>query len=232
MRSCFAGMQLPVVMLNHHRGFSSHTAAVNLRLQRKGVVMLEFSLNGKTVQLEIEADTPLLWVLREQLGLSGTKYGCGLGVCGACTVHLAGQPIRSCQTPVSAIAGQAVTTIEGISANGLHVVQQAWIEGNVPQCGYCQSGQIMSAVALLSQSPKPTDAQIDAAMSGNLCRCGMYGRIRFAIHRAAELQAALPGQSSPSVGAADSSGAVQLFDPKELLVRANNRSSKPVEELS
>ena len=177
--------------------------------------MIEFTLNGKAVRVEVEADTPLLWVLRENLRMPGTKFGCGMGLCGACTVHLAGAPVRSCQLQVGAIAGQAVTTIEGLaavaadSARTLHPLQQAWIEGNVPQCGYCQSGQLMAAAALLAQQPKPTDADIDAAMSGNLCRCGMYGRIRAAIHRAAELQA---GAGGTQVG-------VQMFDPAALTTR-------------
>ena len=180
--------------------------------------MIEFTLNGKPVQVEAEGDTPLLWLLREQLKMHGTKFGCGMGLCGACTVHLAGAPVRSCQTPASAVAGKAVTTIEGLAAvaasateTTLHPVQQAWVEANVPQCGYCQSGQIMSAVALLANTPKPSDAEIDAAMSGNICRCGMYGRIRTAIHRASELQEAAKGGTAQA--------GVQLFDPKALLTR-------------
>jgi aerobic-type carbon monoxide dehydrogenase small subunit (CoxS/CutS family) len=136
----------------------------------------------------VDAATPLLWVLRDTLSLTGTKFGCGMALCGACTVHLDGAPIRSCVTPVSAVAGKKITTIEGLSSDRSHPVQKAWIELDVPQCGYCQSGQIMSAVALLTQTPQPTDEQIDAAMAGNICRCGTYQRIRAAIHRAAQLQ--------------------------------------------
>ena len=151
--------------------------------------MYTLNVNGKTLEVDVEADTPLLWVLRDTLGMTGTKYGCGMALCGACTVHLDGEPIRSCETPVSALtAGQKITTIEGLSADRSHPVQKAWIELDVPQCGYCQSGQIMSAVALLAKTPKPTDADIDAAMAGNLCRCGTYQRIRAAIHRAAEIK--------------------------------------------
>jgi aerobic-type carbon monoxide dehydrogenase small subunit (CoxS/CutS family) len=151
--------------------------------------MYTLNVNGKALEVDVEADTPLLWVLRDTLGMTGTKYGCGMALCGACTVHLDGEPIRSCVTPVSALtAGQKITTIEGLSADRSHPVQKAWIELDVPQCGYCQSGQIMSAVALLAKTPKPTDADIDAAMAGNLCRCGTYQRIRAAIHRAAEIR--------------------------------------------
>ena len=151
--------------------------------------MYRLNVNGKTLEVDVEADTPLLWVLRDTLGMTGTKYGCGMALCGACTVHLDGEPIRSCVTPISALtAGQKITTIEGLSADRSHPVQKAWIELDVPQCGYCQSGQIMSAVALLAKTPKPTDADIDAAMAGNLCRCGTYQRIRAAIHRAAEIK--------------------------------------------
>jgi aerobic-type carbon monoxide dehydrogenase small subunit (CoxS/CutS family) len=149
----------------------------------------KLTINGKTVEVDVEADTPLLWVLRDTLGMTGTKYGCGMALCGACTVHLDGQPIRSCVTPISAVTDQQkITTIEGLSSDRSHPVQKAWIELDVPQCGYCQSGQIMSAAALLEQTPKPTDADIDAAMAGNLCRCGTYQRIRAAIHRAADLK--------------------------------------------
>ena len=144
------------------------------------------TLNGRTQEVRAEPDTPLLWLLRGELQLTGTKFGCGMALCGACTVHLGGEPIRSCVTPVSAVGEQPVTTIEGLSADRSHPVQKAWIELDVPQCGYCQSGQIMSAVALLAKTPKPTDADIDSAMSGNLCRCGTYQRIRAAIHKAAD----------------------------------------------
>jgi aerobic-type carbon monoxide dehydrogenase small subunit (CoxS/CutS family) len=145
-----------------------------------------FTLNGADTSVDVPADMPLLWVLRETLGLTGTKYGCGIAQCGSCMVHLDGKKAFSCITPISAVAGRRVTTIEGISqGDELHPVQQAWLEIDVPQCGYCQSGQIMAAVALLAEKPKPTDADIDDAMSGNLCRCGTYNRIRKAIHEAA-----------------------------------------------
>ena len=151
--------------------------------------MQKLTINGKTVEVDVEADTPLLWVLRDTLGMTGTKYGCGMALCGACTVHVDGEPIRSCVTPVSAVTEQQkITTIEGLSTDRSHPVQKAWIELDVPQCGYCQSGQIMSAAALLAKTAQPTDADIDAAMAGNLCRCGTYQRIRAAIHRAAELK--------------------------------------------
>ncbi len=150
-------------------------------------------INGKSVSVKAADDTPLLWVLRDELGLTGTKYGCGIAQCGACTVHIDGQPARSCQTPVSAVAGMKVTTIEGLG--GYHPVQQAWVAADVPQCGYCQSGQIMSAAALLSEKKKPSDADIDAAMSGNICRCGAYQRIRSAIKDAAGIAAALPAKA-------------------------------------
>jgi aerobic-type carbon monoxide dehydrogenase small subunit (CoxS/CutS family) len=142
-----------------------------------------FSINGIAQSVDVDPSKPLLWVIREQLSLSGTKFGCGIGQCGACTVHVDGQAIRSCLTPVSSIEGKEVTTIEGlVSATGeLHPVQQAWVDHQVPQCGYCQSGQIMSASALLARSPQPTDKEIDGALRGNICRCGMYGRIRKAI---------------------------------------------------
>lgn len=149
--------------------------------------MLKLHVNGQTVDTDATPDTPLLWVLRDHLGMTGTKFGCGAALCGACTVHLDGEPVRSCQLPLEAVAGRKVTTIEGVSPDRSHPVQQAWMELDVPQCGYCQSGQIMSATALLARNPSPSDADIDAAMSGNLCRCGTYPRIRSAIHRAAEL---------------------------------------------
>ena len=150
--------------------------------------MIQLSVNGKPHQVDVPPDVPLLWVLRENLGLTGTTYGCGVAACGSCTVHLDGQPIRSCVTPAAAAAGRKVTTIEGLSPNTDHPVQRAWIELDVPQCGYCQSGQIMSAAALLAGRPTPTDADIDDFMSGNICRCGTYQRIRAAIHRAAALK--------------------------------------------
>jgi aerobic-type carbon monoxide dehydrogenase small subunit (CoxS/CutS family) len=149
--------------------------------------MINLTINGKSESVEVADDTPLLWVLRDTLGLTGTKYGCGMALCGACTVHVDGAPTRSCVLPLSAAAGKSITTIEGLSVDRSHPVQRAWIELDVPQCGYCQSGQIMSAVALLKNTPAPTDGDIDTAMAGNLCRCGTYVRIRKAIHRAAEL---------------------------------------------
>jgi isoquinoline 1-oxidoreductase alpha subunit len=143
-------------------------------------------INGTKHDLDVSPDMPLLWAIRDVVGLTGTKFGCGVAACGACTVHLSGAAVRSCQVPVSAAAGQPITTIEGIAKNGTpHPVQNAWVAENVPQCGYCQSGQIMSATALLAQTPKPTDAQINEAMSGNICRCAMYPRIKKAIKRAA-----------------------------------------------
>lgn len=141
-------------------------------------------VNGARPSVDVEADMPLLWVLRDKLGLTGTKYGCGQGLCGACTVHLDGDAVRSCQIPVSEVGRRPITTIEGLAAEHLHVLQQAWIDEQVPQCGYCQSGQIMQAASLLKRNRKPNDAEIDAAMLGNLCRCGTYVRIRSAIHRA------------------------------------------------
>ncbi|MFA7263982.1 MAG: (2Fe-2S)-binding protein [Caulobacter sp.] len=154
---------------------------------------ITLEINGKSVSIKAADDTPLLWVLRDELGLTGTKYGCGIAQCGACTVHIDGQPTRSCQTPVSAVAGMKVTTIEGLG--GHHPVQQAWVAADVPQCGYCQSGQIMSAAALLAEKKHPTDADIDAAMSGNICRCGTYQRIRAAIKDAAGIATALPAKA-------------------------------------
>ena len=149
---------------------------------------IEFELNGETVSLEVDPAMPLLWAIRDIAGLTGTKYGCGKALCGSCVVHVNGQPMRSCVTPAAAAAGGVVTTIEGLSEDGSHPVQVAWRELNVAQCGYCQSGQIMSAVALLERSPNPSDDEIDAAMSGNICRCGTYTRIRKAIHKVAEDQ--------------------------------------------
>jgi len=148
----------------------------------------EFELNGKAVSLDVDPAMPLLWAIRDIAGLTGTKFGCGKALCGACTVHLDGEPVRSCSLPVSAAAGSSITTIEGLSEDGSHPVQKAWRELNVAQCGYCQSGQIMSAVALLERNPEPSDEDIDTAMSGNICRCGTYTRIRSAIHKAAEEQ--------------------------------------------
>lgn len=154
--------------------------------------MINFTLNGKAVSADVSEDTPLLWVLRDTLGLMGTKYGCGIAACGACTVHVNGEPQKSCVVTLKDVAGQQVTTIEGLSGDRAHPVQKAWIAEQVPQCGYCQSGQIMSATALLATTPKPTDAEIDTAMSGNICRCGTYQRIRAAIHRASEIAGEKP----------------------------------------
>jgi aerobic-type carbon monoxide dehydrogenase small subunit (CoxS/CutS family) len=148
---------------------------------------MKLEVNGRVETTDAAPETPLLWVLRDHLGMTGTKFGCGMALCGACTVHLDGAPIRACVTPLSAALNKKVTTIEGLSRDRSHPVQRAWMEIDVPQCGYCQSGQIMSAAALLARNPNPSDAQIDAAMAGNLCRCGTYPRIRRAVHRAAEL---------------------------------------------
>lgn len=149
--------------------------------------MIKLTINNKAYEVDASPDMPLLWAIRDMVGLTGTKFGCGIAQCGACTVHLDGTPIRSCSFPVAGAAGKKITTIEGISGSVGLAVQKAWVELQVPQCGYCQSGQIMSATALLKNKPKPTDAEIDAAMQGNLCRCGTYQRVRSAIHRAAEL---------------------------------------------
>ena len=157
------------------------------------MAVVKFNLNGKTQTVDTPAAMPLLWVLRDTLGLTGTKFGCGMSLCGACTVHINGQAVRSCVTPVSAVAGKTVVTIEGLSANASHPIQQAWIEGDVPQCGYCQSGQIMTAAALLAKTSRPSNADIDEAMHGNICRCGTYDTIREAIHRAAEIARAEGG---------------------------------------
>ncbi len=154
--------------------------------------MIEFTINGQATSLDADPNMPILWVVREKLGMTGTKFGCGIAACGACTVHLDGEPVRSCSTPLSAAEGRAITTIEGVSGEDgeLSAVQQAWISEQVPQCGYCQSGQIMSATALLRDNPAPSDDDIDAAMSGNICRCGTYKRIRQAIKVAAGLETA------------------------------------------
>jgi isoquinoline 1-oxidoreductase alpha subunit len=151
--------------------------------------MIQLNVNGQQRTADVDPTTPLLWVLRDALGLTGTKYGCGMALCGACTVHLDGQTVRSCVTPVSRAAGKSITTIEGLSADTTHPLQLAWMEIDVPQCGYCQSGQIMSAAKLLAEIPAPTDKDIDEAMSGNICRCGTYPRIRRAIHRASQMMA-------------------------------------------
>ena len=150
--------------------------------------MVSLLVNGTSRSLDVEPDMPLLWALRDVLALTGTKYGCGIAQCGACTVHLDGKPVRACVTPVSSVGARKVTTIEGISPDGSHPVQRAWTEADVVQCGYCQSGQIMTAVALLDKNPRPSDEDIDAAMSGNICRCGTYQRVREAIHLASTLK--------------------------------------------
>lgn len=168
---------------NNFSGFLL-TQGANSR-QGEGMA-ITITINGAKRVLSDDPATPLLWVLRDTLALTGTKFGCGAGLCGACTVHLDGKPVRSCVTPISAVGSRQVTTIEGLSTNRSHPVQMAWIAEQVPQCGYCQSGQIMAAAALLATKPNPTDAEIDAAMAGNLCRCGTYPRIRRAIHRAAK----------------------------------------------
>jgi isoquinoline 1-oxidoreductase subunit alpha len=151
--------------------------------------LARITVNDKTLDIDASPDTPLLWVLRDHLQMTGTKYGCGMALCGACTVHIDGAAVRSCVLPLEALEGRRITTIEGLSRDRSHAVQRAWIELDVPQCGYCQSGQIMSAAALLKTNPRPSDAQIDAAMAGNICRCGTYARIRKAVHRAADLMA-------------------------------------------
>jgi isoquinoline 1-oxidoreductase alpha subunit len=150
--------------------------------------LFKINVNGQDATVDVDADMPLLWVLRDTLNLTGTKFGCGMALCGACTVHLDAAPVRACVTPISAVGGKKITTIEGLSPDSSHPVQRAWIELDVPQCGYCQSGQIMSAVALLARTAQPSDADIDTAMAGNICRCGTYQRIRAAIHRAAQLK--------------------------------------------
>ncbi|HEU4412904.1 MAG TPA: (2Fe-2S)-binding protein [Polyangiaceae bacterium] len=164
--------------------------------------MITFHVNGRAHSIDVPADVPLLWVLREELGLTGTKFGCGMALCGACTVHVDDEPVRACVLRVGEVEGRRVTTIEGLAGDaGLHPVQRAWVEESVPQCGYCQSGQIMSTVALLRARPKPTDQDIDAALSANLCRCGTYQRVRRAVHRAAGLlEAEGGGGRAPSAG--------------------------------
>jgi isoquinoline 1-oxidoreductase alpha subunit len=158
----------------------------------------KLTVNGKSISVDVPADMPLLWVIRDVLNLKGTKFGCGIGQCGACTVHLGGRAARACQTPVSTVGNTPITTLEGLSANGTHPVQVAWMEIDVPQCGYCQPGQMMSASARLSRNAKPTEIEIDTAMNGNVCRCGTYPRIRLAVKRAAVLAAS--GQHGVSVG--------------------------------
>src|ERR1700720_1926312 len=158
------------------------------RRKTRRTTMIGFSVNGKRVDLDVDPSTPLLWVIREHLGLTGTKYGCGMAQCGACTIHIDGEAVRSCVAPVSRAAGKTVTTIEGLSSDLSNPLQRAWLEEDVPQCGYCQSGQLMSAAVLLRENPHPTDDDIDVAMSGNVCRCGTYQRIRSAIHLAAQMK--------------------------------------------
>jgi len=168
--------------------------------------MTKITVNNQPVDVDAAPDTPLLWVLRDHLQMTGTKFGCGMALCGACTVHLDGVAVRSCMLPLSAVEGRAITTIEGLSQDRGHPVQRAWLEIDVPQCGYCQSGQIMSAAALLAKNLNPSDADIDAAMSGNICRCGTYSRIRQGVHRAAELMRAPAGASRQSGGAPQGAG--------------------------
>ncbi|MFZ1998734.1 MAG: (2Fe-2S)-binding protein [Candidatus Sulfotelmatobacter sp.] len=176
---------------------------------------IQFMLNGKAQSVDVDPQMPLLWVLRDTLNLTGTKFGCGMALCGACTVHIDGEATRSCITPVSEVAGKKVTTIEGLSADMSHPVQKAWIELDVPQCGYCQSGQIMSAAALLEKNPRPTDAEVDDAMSGNICRCGTYQRIREAIRRAAQMRAAPPRQKASPEKQAKKPGETAAMTPDE-----------------
>jgi isoquinoline 1-oxidoreductase alpha subunit len=164
---------------------------------------IKFSLNGQAQTVEVVPHMPLLWVLRDTLGLTGTKFGCGMALCGACTVHLNGQPIRSCITPISNVAGKNITTIEGLSPDGSHPVQRAWVEVDVPQCGYCQSGQIMTAAALLTKAAHPTDADIDEALRGNICRCGTYQSIRRAVHLAAQYHDAAKGRPATRAAYSD-----------------------------
>lgn len=178
----------------------------------EGLMAIQFTLNGKPQTVNVNPNMPLLWVLRDVLGMTGTKFGCGMALCGACTVHINGEATRSCVTPASSVAGKKITTIEGLSEDRSHPVQQAWMELDVPQCGYCQSGQIMSAAALLASNPRPTDADIDQAMKGNICRCGTYHRIRQAIHRAAQLK------SPPVESAKESVAHVAAFSDEAVSV--------------
>ena len=185
----------------------------------------EFAINGHPTRVDVPANMPLLWVIRDVLNLRGTKYGCGMALCGACTVHINGEATRSCITPISEAAGKKVTTIEGLSADLSHPVQKAWIELDVPQCGYCQSGQIMSAAALLRKTPRPTDAEVDDAMSGIICRCGTYQRIREAIHRAAQMHAAPTQQKASPEKKAKRPGETAAMTPHELA--ANGAAGVP-----
>ena len=166
-------------MVQYKKGYFAH------KLQEKTEMSVKFQVNGKAVAATAEPDTPLLWVIRDELGMTGTKFGCGIAQCGACTVHVNGVAVRSCQTPLSTVSGKKVSTVEGLSKNNSHPLQMAWIKHDVPQCGYCQSGQLMSASALLANNKNPSDADIDAAMAGNICRCGTYPRIKAAIKDAA-----------------------------------------------
>lgn len=167
------------------------------------MALIEFTVNGQAQTVDVVPEMPLLWVLRDTLGMTGTKFGCGMSLCGACTVHIDGVATRTCVTPISQVAGRSVTTIEGVAADPNHPVRRAWIETDVPQCGYCQSGQIMAATALLAENPSPSDADIDRRMRGNICRCGTYQQIRAAIHRAAEYQrAALAAPANAARGGA------------------------------
>ena len=177
--------------------------------------MIQLKVNGAARQFDGDPEMPLLWYLRDELDLKGAKFGCGMGLCGACTVHLNGKPVRACSTPMSAVANATITTIEGLSPDGSHPVQVAWQEIDVPQCGYCQAGQIMSACALLAKTPKPTDADIDTAMNGNLCRCGTYLRVRAAIHKAAELTASNTTKPATKPAAKSSSGAGANLLPRK-----------------
>jgi len=177
--------------------------------------MIRLNVNGETRQFEGDPEMPLLWYLRDEINLKGAKFGCGMGVCGACTIHLNGNPVRACLTSVSAAANKSVTTIEGLSSDGTHPVQVAWQELDVPQCGYCQAGQIMSACAWLAKTPKPTDAQIDNAMDGNLCRCGTYWRIRAAVHKAAELKAQAAKAAKPANTGAKAAGSGANLLPRK-----------------
>jgi isoquinoline 1-oxidoreductase alpha subunit len=171
-------------------------------------------VNNEAVSADLPGDTPLLWLLRDHLNLPGTKFGCGMALCGACTVHVDGQPVRSCSTPISAVQGKEVVTIEGLSKTGDHPVQKAWVEEDVPQCGYCQSGMIMTTVALLKKTPKPTDADIDAALGGHICRCGTYSRIRKAVHLAAATMPPAPAPAAPAKGAPKSAPKKGAAPPK------------------
>lgn len=191
----FGIVQVASVFTRCHSGFTLNLVELHSdREYNLPVSKYTLSINGGTHTVDVASDTPLLWVLRDTLGLVGTKFGCGVGQCGACTVHLNGVPTRACMTPVSTVGRKQITTIEGLDAKGQHPLQQAWQELDVPQCGYCQAGQIMTAAALLNDNPQPSDEDIDNALSGNLCRCATYLRIRKGIHRAAEIAAAANGK--------------------------------------